>query len=155
MIIPEFLAVRNLGLSGRPALILPYIAIGIALPTLVMTTFFRLVPRELYDSARVDGASLWQIFSRIYVPVSRPAIATCAILLFLIYWNEFPLALALIQDPAQFTLPVALASTTSRSGTPYNLIAAVLVLATIPVLAAFALSQRHLVDGLLKGGIKG
>lgn len=154
MVVPEFLTVRALGISGRPALILPYIAFGLALPTLVLTVFFRTIPRELLDAARVEGAGHLRILWSIVMPLSRPALGTSAMFLFLTFWNEFPLALTLISDTDQATLPLAIASTRSRAGTPYEVVAAIMVMASIPVLMAFALGQKQLIAGLTQGGVK-
>jgi raffinose/stachyose/melibiose transport system permease protein len=155
MVVPEFLTIRTLGLSGRPALILPYVAFGIALPTLVLTVFFRTLPRTLLDAARVDGSTPLRVLWSVVIPLSRPALGTSALFLFLIFWNEFPLALTLIRDTDQSTLPLAIASTRSRAGTPYEVVAAIMVMASIPVLLAFVLGQRQLVRGLFHGGVKG
>ena len=111
MVVPEFLTVRELGISGRPSLILPYIAFGLALPTLILTVFFRNISPALLDAARVDGAGRFRILWSIVLPVSRPALGTCAVFLFLNFWNEFPLALTLIRENAEVTLPLAIAST--------------------------------------------
>jgi ABC-type glycerol-3-phosphate transport system permease component len=154
MIIPEFLTVHRLGLSGRPALILPYIAFGLSLPTLLLTLFFRALPKPLIDAAVVDGVSTWQLLIRIVLPLSRPVIGTVALLLFVTFWNEYPLAVNLIRDSAEATLPVAIANTHTRAGTPYPIVAAIMVMATIPVLVVFLFGQRQLVEGLTQGGTK-
>ncbi len=154
MVVPEFITVRALGISGRPSLILPYIAFGLALPTLILTVFFRAIAPALLDAARVDGAGRLRTLWSIVLPISRPALGTCALFLFLTFWNEFPLALTLIRETGQATLPLAIASTRSRAGTPYEVVAAVIVMASIPVLVAFALGQRQLIAGLTQGGVK-
>jgi len=154
MIIPEFLTVHRLGLEGRPALILPYIAFGLSLPTLLLTLFFGALPKYLIDAAVVDGVSTWQLLTRIVLPLSRPVLATVALLLFVTFWNEYPLALNLIRDTGQSTLPLAIANTNTRAGTPYPVVAAIMVMATIPVLAVLAFGQRQLVEGLTQGGAK-
>lgn len=155
MIIPEFLAVKSLGLRGTPALIAAYTAFGISLPTLLLASFFAAIPKSVLEAARLDGASAWRVLWSIVVPLSRPVLATVSLLLFITFWSEFPLASTLASDASQSTIPVALSRMSSRQGLPYPIVASVMVLASIPLLAIMAVGQRQLVTGLVQGAERG
>ena len=100
MLIPEFITVKAYGLIGsRLSLILPYTAFGLPLPILILTTYFKAIPKELFEAAQIDGASHLRVLGSVVLPMSRPALATCAIFLGLTFWNEFPLSLVIIHDP--------------------------------------------------------
>ena len=156
MLIPEFLTVKAYGLAGsRLSLVLPYVAFGLPLPILILTAFFKAIPKELFEAAHVDGASHMRILVSVVLPVSRPALATCAILLGLTFWNEFPLALVLIHDPDLTTVPLGLAGVKGKGFSPWELIAAVMLITSIPVVAAFTAFQRQFIEGLVQGSLKG
>jgi ABC-type glycerol-3-phosphate transport system permease component len=154
MIIPEFLLFHAVGIEGRPALYLAYIAFGISLPTLLLTVFFRGLATEILDAARMDGATGWREFVYVGLPLVRPALGAAGMFLFLVFWNEFPLALILVRDSGEATLPLALSSTQGRFGSPFNVIASVMLLASLPALLAFTLGQRQIVAGLTSGMLK-
>jgi raffinose/stachyose/melibiose transport system permease protein len=156
MLIPEFITVRQYGLMGsRLSLILPYIAFGLPLPVLILTTFFREVPRELFEAARLDGASRFRVLIDHVLPISRPALATCVIFLALIFWNEFALALVIIQDPTLTTVALGLASVQGKGGNPWQLIAAAMLVTSLPVILLFTAFQRQFIEGLVQGSVKG
>ncbi len=156
MLIPEFLTMKEYGLiGGRAAVILPYIAFGLPLPILILTTFFKELPREIFEAAEIDGASRLRVLTGIVLPLARPAIATCVIFLALLFWNEFPLALVLIQDPELSTVPLGLASVRGKGGSPWELISAVMLITSLPVVALFVAFQRQFIEGLVHGAVKG
>jgi raffinose/stachyose/melibiose transport system permease protein len=156
MLIPEFLTVKEYGLIGsRLSLILPYAAFGLPLPILVLTTFFREVPAEILEAATLDGASRLRTLWSVMLPLSRPAIATSVIFLTLMYWNEFPLALVMVQDSSLTTVPLAIAGVQSRGTAAWELIAAAIVVMSIPVVALFVAFQRQFIEGLAQGSVKG
>lgn len=156
MLIPEFAVVREYGLIGtRLSLILPYIAFGLPLPILILTTFFKELPRELIEAAELDGASHMRVLSDIVLPIARPALATCVIFLALAFWNEFPLALVMIQNPELATVPLGLASVQGKGFSPWELIAAVMLITSLPVVILFIVFQRQFIEGLLHGALKG
>lgn len=155
MLIPEFITIREYGLIGsRLSLILPYIAFGLPLPILILTAFIKRLPNEVFEAARLDGASHFRMLKRIVVPLSLPAIATCSIFLVLIYWNEFPLALVLIQNPDLTTVPLALGSVQGKGFTPWEQIAAVMLITSLPVVLLFIAFQRQYTEGLVSGALK-
>lgn len=156
MLIPEFLTVKQYGLIGsRLSLILPYAAFGLPLPILVLTTFFREIPAEILEAATLDGASRLRTLRSIILPLSRPALATCVIFLTLMYWNEFPLALVMVQDASLTTVPLAIAGLQSRGVAAWELIAAAIMVMSIPVIALFVAFQRQFIEGLAQGSVKG
>jgi raffinose/stachyose/melibiose transport system permease protein len=156
MLIPEFITIQKYGLIGsRLSLILPYIAFGLPLPILILTAFFRELPRELFEAARIDGASRLRVLVDHVLPLARPALATCVIFLALLFWNEFALALTVIQNPALTTVPLGLASVEGKGSSPWQLIAAAMLITSVPVIVLFTAFQRQFIEGLVHGSVKG
>jgi raffinose/stachyose/melibiose transport system permease protein len=156
MLIPEFITVKSYGLLGsRLSLILPYIAFGLPLPMLILTTFFREIPKEVFEAARLDGASRFRVLRDHVLPLARPALATSAIFLSLLFWNEFALALVIIQNPAITTVPLGLASVSGKGSDPWQIIAAGMLITSLPVVVLFVVFQRQLIEGLMHGSVKG
>ena len=125
MLAPLFTLVNGFGLIDTyPGIILPYIAFGVPYQVFILHGFFRNVPKELSEAARIDGASHFTIFRRIFLPVSMPVLAALFILDFVATWNEFAMALVLLQDQKMWTLPLGLwpsrasSRTTTASSTP-------------------------------------
>jgi raffinose/stachyose/melibiose transport system permease protein len=137
------------------ALMPPYIAFGLPLQILVLRGFFRLVPNELLEAARVDGASEWRIFWQLMLPLSLPALAALAIIDALATWNEFLLALVLISSKDQRTVPLGLMQFQGEHSSQYTLLMAGVVISIIPVLIIFLFLQRYFVTGLTAGAVKG
>jgi len=156
MLVPEFITVKTYGLIGtRFSLILPYIAFGLPLPTLILTAFFKELPKELYEAAAIDGVTRLKTLWRIVLPLARPALATCVIYLGLQFWNEFSLALVLIQNPALTTVPLGLASVQGHGVSPWQLVAAGVVMTSLPIVILFLIFQRQFIEGLMRGSVKG
>jgi raffinose/stachyose/melibiose transport system permease protein len=155
-LIPLFINLRSLGLlNTRLALIGPYTGFGLAFGTYIMKGFFEGLPRELEEAARLDGANEFGIFARVMLPLTRPALATVAIFLFLQNWNEFLFALTFITDGRMRTLPTGIyALLSSEFYGNYPILAASLVLFSIPVLMLYFLFQRQFIEGLTAGAVK-
>ena len=155
-LIPLFKNLRLLGLINTPfALIGPYTAFGLAFGTYVMTGFFAELPRELEDAARLDGAGELQIFARVMLPLTRPALATVGIFVFLQNWNEFLFALTFITEGRMRTLPTGIyALLSSEFYGNYPILAASLVLFSAPVLALYFIFQQQFIEGLTAGALK-
>jgi len=155
-LIPLFINLKALNLLNTPlALIGPYTGFGLAFGTFIMKGFLEKLPRELEEAARVDGAGDFRIFWQIMLPLTRPALATIAIFLFLQNWNEFLFALTFITEEARRTLPTgiyALISTEFYGN--YPLLAAALVLFSLPVLGLYFLFQSQFIAGLTAGAVK-
>jgi raffinose/stachyose/melibiose transport system permease protein len=153
---PLVVMMRQLGIANTLfALMPPYVAFGLPLQILVLRGFFRLVPSELLEAARVDGASEFRIFWNIMLPLSLPALAALAIIDALATWNEFLLALVLISSKDQRTVPLGLMQFQGEHSSQYTLLMAGVVISIIPVLIIFLFLQRYFVSGLTAGAVKG
>lgn len=135
------------------AVILPQIPTAIAV--FVFKQFFDGVPRELEDAAFVDGASLLRIYSRLFMPLSKPAVSAVAIFAFVWSWNNFLWPLLVLTDTSMMTIPVGLATVQSSFGIEYARIMASAVLGALPLLVLFMLFQRRIVQGIAGTGLKG
>jgi len=151
-IIPIYLIIIKLQLyDSLLALILPSIAFAIPLSVLVLANFIRDVPKELFESMRVDGASEWTTLWRLAAPLTRPAIVTVTVYNALTIWNGFLLPLILTQDPDQRTLPLALWNFQGRYSVNVPAVVAAVVLTTLPILVLYAFGRRQLLSGLAAG----
>ena len=155
-ILPLFETVKSLGLIDNIfGLIGPYLAFGIPFEVLVLHSFFRRVPEELFEAARVDGASNWRIFFQIMLPLSIPALVTVAILDAVSTWNELLMAVIILNSDVNKTLPLGLLNFQGQFGTNFTGLAAGILIAVVPMLVAYAILQRWIVSGLTAGAIKG
>jgi raffinose/stachyose/melibiose transport system permease protein len=151
-IIPIYLIIIRLHLYDTLlAIILPSIAFAIPLSVLVLSNFVRDVPRELFDSMRVDGASEWGTLWHLAFPLTRPALVTVSIYNGLAIWNGFLLPLILIQSPDQRTLPLALWSFQGQYSVNVPAVLASVVLTTLPILVLYIVGRRQLLSGLTAG----
>ncbi|MCE0538822.1 carbohydrate ABC transporter permease [Kineosporia rhizophila] len=152
VIIPVYLIIIRLQLYDTLlAIILPSIAFAIPLTVLILTNFIRDVPKELFESMRMDGASEWRTAWSLAFPLTRPALVTVGIYNALTIWNGFLLPLVLTTDPNQRTLPLALWSFQGQYGVNVPAVAAAVVLTTLPILALYAIGRRQLLSGLTAG----
>ena len=151
-IIPIYLIIIKLGLYDTLlAIILPSIAFAIPLSVLVLSTFIRDVPNELFESMRLDGASEWGTLWHLAFPLTRPALVTVGIFNGLAIWNGFLLPLVLTQDPSRRTLPLALWSFQGQYSVNVPAVLASVVLTTLPILVLYVVGRRQLVSGLTAG----
>ena len=151
---PLFLELKALGLvNSYGGVIVPALAsiFGIYL----VRQYARSIPDELIEAARIDGASEPTIFVRIIVPLLRPILVTLAVFSFLASWNDFMWPLIVLTDEGHHTLPVALASLSREHVQDNELMMAGSVVTVLPVLALFLVLQRHYIEGLLAGSVKG
>ncbi|MFI2431941.1 carbohydrate ABC transporter permease [Streptomyces sp. NPDC018693] len=153
-IIPVFLIIKYLGLTdSRMALVLP--AVGGAFGTFLMRQYFLQMPRELGEAARVDGASHFQVFARIYAPMARAPMAALGVLTFSAYWNEFFRPLIFLQSTDNFTLPLGLVTLQGNMGTgSISIVLAAVILALIPSVLIFLAAQRYFVEGIVAGSFR-
>ncbi|MCR4316732.1 MAG: carbohydrate ABC transporter permease [Planctomycetes bacterium] len=156
-LLPLFHELRIIGLFDTYfALILPYIAFELPFAIYIMHAFFLSLPKDLEDSARIDGCSTLGIYFHIMLPLIKPAIATVIIVTSLSFWNEFLLASWYINDEDLATLPRALSSfATRRHGVDYSLLLAGVSILTLPMLVLYLVFQRHIISGLTAGAVKG
>lgn len=151
-IIPVYLIIIKLKLyDSLLAIILPSIAFAIPLSVLVLSNFIRDVPKELFESMRVDGASEWTTLFRLALPLTRPALVTVAIYNGLGVWNGFLLPLILTQSPSKRTLPLALWTFQGQYGVNVPAVLASVVLTTLPIVVLYAIGRRQLLSGLTAG----
>lgn len=136
-------------------LILPEIGLFLCFGTFWMRAFFLSTPQALVEAARIDGANSLQILLRVLMPLARPAISTLMILFFFWSWNEFLLALVLIQDPALRTAPAGLGMFVGQFSSDVSGLAAGTILVTAPVVLFYLLAQRKVIAGMLEGAVKG
>ncbi|WP_305784798.1 carbohydrate ABC transporter permease [Symbioplanes lichenis] len=152
VIIPVYLIIIRLQLYDTLlAIILPSVAFAIPLSVLVLSNFIRDVPRELFESMRMDGATEWGTLWRLVFPLTRPALVTVTIYQGLLTWNGFLLPLILTQSSEQRTLPLALAAFQGQYSINVPAIAASVVLTTLPIVVLYALGRRQLLSGLTAG----
>lgn len=153
---PLFLVLRWLGLIDTfPGLILPYLTFAMPLTVWLLVGYFRQIPPDLEEAARVDGATRWQVFTRVVLPLAVPGLAATAILTFLYCWNEFLFALSFTLGPDRHTVPVAIALFRGQYQVPWGQVLAAAMVATAPVAVLVLLFQRRIVQGLTAGALKG
>lgn len=154
-IIPLFYEMRSFNLTDTYwSLILPQIAQSVSFGCFWLTTFFRAVPRSLIEAAEIDGASRSRILWRILVPVSRPAIISMVMLVFMWTWNDFMLALVMITSNDRRTAPLALSFFQGIHITQYSLLAAAATIVALPLIVLYAVLQRYFIRGMLAGAVK-
>jgi multiple sugar transport system permease protein len=155
-IVPLFLLLRQFGLvDTRLGLVLAYAAFNLPFVVWMMKGFFDDLPRELEESALVDGDSHFGAFRRIALPLVRPGLAATALFCLILSWNEFLFALVLTQTEAALTLPVGIANQVTQYEIRWGAMSAAGVVAMAPLFAVALLVQRHLVRGLTYGAVKG
>jgi multiple sugar transport system permease protein len=155
---PLFDMWRALGLYDTwPGLIIPYLTFSLPLAIYVLVAFFREIPWDLEQAAQVDGATPFQAFRKVIIPLAAPGVFTAAILVFIFAWNDFVFAISLTSTDASRTVPAALAFFTGEAQfvQPFGNIAAAAVLVTIPIIVFVLIFQRRIVAGLTSGAVKG
>jgi multiple sugar transport system permease protein len=158
IVTPLFNLWRNIGLYDTwPGLIIPYLSLTLPISIWTMSAFFREIPWEMEQAAQVDGATTWQAFRKVIVPLAAPGVFTTAIIAFFIAWNDFVYGISLTSTSASRPVPAALGlfSGASQFEDPTGAIAAAAVIVTIPVVALVLLFQRRIVAGLTNGAVKG
>jgi multiple sugar transport system permease protein len=149
---------RDIGLYDTwPGLIIPYMTFTLPLAIYTLSAFFREIPWELEQAAQVDGATPFQAFRKVIVPLAAPGVFTAAILVFIFAWNDFIFANTLTSTDSARTVPAALAFFTGESQftQPIGAISAAAVVVTVPIIIMVLLFQRRIVSGLTAGAVKG
>ena len=155
-IVPIYVTLSRLHLLNTYwALIIPYSAFSLSMAILVCTGFMNEIPRELDESACIDGCGVWGIFLRIIVPLMKPAVATVGIYTFLQCWNELMFANIFISKTALKTLPVGVQALSGQYTTDWGPIGAALVLATFPTLFIYIFLSKKIQDSFVAGAVKG
>jgi len=140
-----------------PGLIIPYLTFTLPLAIWTLSAFFREIPWEMEQAAQVDGATSWQAFRKVIVPLAAPGVFTAAILTFFFAWNEFVLAISLTSTTAARTVPAQMSFFvgSDQFNPPFSQLAAAAVVVTVPVVVIVLLFQRKIVAGLTSGAVKG
>lgn len=155
---PLFNLWRTIGLYDTwPGLIIPYVSLTLPVAIWILNSYFRQIPRELEQAAQVDGASTWQAFRKVLVPLAAPGVFTTAIIAFLTAWNDFVFGITLTSTDRARPVPAALAffSGASQFQQPTGAISAAAVVVTVPVVLLVLVFQRRIVSGLTSGAVKG
>jgi multiple sugar transport system permease protein len=155
---PIFKLWRDIGLYNTiPGLVIPYLTFALPLAIYILTSFFREIPRDLEEAALVDGATNFQAFYKVVVPLAAPGLATAGILTFIAAWNEFLLAATLTSSSSARTVPAAIAFFTGsvQFERPLGTISAASVTISIPLILMVLLFQKRIVAGLTAGAVKG
>ena len=158
IVTPLFDLWRKIGLYDTwPGLIIPYLSLTLPLCIWTLSAFFREIPWEMEQAAQVDGATSWQSFRKVIVPLAAPGVFTTAIIAFFIAWNDFVYGISLTSTEAARPVPAALAFFTGASQfeEPTGAISAAAVIVTIPVVVLVLIFQRRIVAGLTNGAVKG
>lgn len=138
----------------RWTLIVPYAAMGIPLAIYLLKVYLDGVPRQLFDAARIDGASDMRMFSVLVLPMLRPGLATVAVFSILATWNEFLLALLYVTNDAYKTIPTGLLAFSSRYVTDYQLLFSALTIVTLPMIVIYVIFHRQVIAGITDGSLK-
>jgi raffinose/stachyose/melibiose transport system permease protein len=155
-ILPLFIKVRDLGLLDTHwGIILPQVAFGLAISVLLLRNSFRQLPFELVESALMDGCSYSRIFFSIILPLSRPILSTVAIIAFVTSWNNFLLPLVVLNTAGKWPWPLGLMDYQGEYMTFWQLVLAFITLTILPAIVMFVVAQRHIVQGLTAGAVKG
>lgn len=153
---PLFSTMLSLNLlNTKVGLMLPYLAFGVSYQVFILYGFFKAIPEELDEAARIDGAGNWRLFWQVIMPLAKPALAALFILDFVSTWNEYPMALTLLQTTDQFTIPLGITNFQTQYGSNYPQLNAYIIMSILPVLIVYLLFQRYFVQGALAGAVKG
>jgi len=156
LLVPSFIIFSRLGwVDTFLPLVVPQFFGGGAFNIFLMRQFFRTIPEEIADAARIDGCSEFGVYWRIMLPLSKPALITIAIFTFLFAWNDLIGPLTYLRSPDNFTIAVGLASFRSQTDISWDLQLAASTAVTIPVIILFFLAQRYFIQGVVMTGLKG
>jgi raffinose/stachyose/melibiose transport system permease protein len=155
-ILPLYILVRELGLDGNLlGVALPQAAFSLPITIIILRPFFRSIPTELEDAARIDGCGSFAFFWRVLLPLSRPALATVSVLAIVSTWNAFLLPLILLNGADQWTLPLGVMNFSTQYVSDQARILAFTVVAIAPAVVFYAVAERQIVSGLTAGSVKG
>ncbi|USK31559.1 carbohydrate ABC transporter permease (plasmid) [Bacillus sp. CMF21] len=155
-LVPMFILMQQLGLlNSRWTLLFPYIAFNLPITIFLLVSFMKAIPKEIEESAIMDGSGVFRIFWSIILPMSRPALATVIILNFINCWNEFSFALVLINDASLKTIPLGIANFAGQYNTNYTGQMAGLTMVILPTIIFYMCMEKHLVKGMTAGAVKG
>ena len=155
-LLPLYMLLKNMGIKDTYfALIFPYIAFRIPVSVMLIRSFFVGIPKDLEESALIDGATLFQIYRKIYLPLSKPIISTVVIMTAYYSWNEFIFATMFIDSSERQTIPVGLMVFSDGLMTNWGVVMAGMVIACLPITLLFILMQKSFIRGITAGSVKG
>jgi len=155
-IVPIFTLFVELGLNNSLfGLVLVNIALTLPISVFIITAFFKDLPKEMFESAGLDGASHWRIYRSIAMPLSRPAVGATGIFLFVITWNDLLYPLMLINEASKKTLPLVLIDFKGEFATSYSMLFTAIIVASIPMVVMYVVAQKSFIAGLTAGAVKG
>jgi len=155
-LIPIFVITKRIGLYDTlMALMGPYIASQLPVTILVLTNFMRGIPREIEDAAKIEGCNSWDLYWRIILPLSKPAIVSLGMFNLVMYWNEFVYALTLLSTPSKWTMTLGLFQFQGRYSINVPGMLSAVTISTLPVLLAYIFFQDKIVEGMTMGATKG
>lgn len=155
-LLPLFMLLKSLKLKNTLwAMILPYIAFRLPVSIMMMRSFFVSISKELEEAATIDGATLFQIYKEIYLPLSKPILSTVIIMSAYYSWNEFVFATIFVDSSRLRTIPVGLMTFRDGLMTEWGVVLAGMVIACLPIMTLFLLMQRNFVRGMTAGAVKG
>ncbi len=137
------------------ALILPYVGFNLPFSIFLMRSYFISIPREIEESAYIDGCNAFTTFYKIIIPISKPIIASAAIVTSRFFWNEFLFALIFIEDRSKYTVPIGLSHFRNALTTDYTTMLAGITIAALPMIILFLIMQKQFIKGLTAGSVKG
>jgi ABC-type glycerol-3-phosphate transport system permease component len=156
LIIPYFQLMSSLGLlNSYFALILAYSSFALPFSVWMLIGFFRSIPRDIDEAAKIDGASYLQTFFLVILPLARPGLVAVALFTFLIAWNSYLWALVLTTDASMHVLSVGVANMVGEYRVQWNELMAAAVIAAVPVMLLFSFLEKHLVNAITSGAVKG
>jgi len=156
LIIPYFRLMSDLGLLNTyAALVLAYSSFALPFSVWMLIGFFRSIPRDIDEAAMIDGATYLQAFWRVILPLARPGLVAVALFTFLIAWNSYVWALVLTTDSSMYVLSVGIANMVGEYRVQWNELMAAAVIAALPVMILYSLLERHLVNAITAGAVKG
>ena len=156
VLIPLFTRFAKIGVSTNLlGLIIPYVTFSLPVTIYIMTGFFENLPNELIEAACIDGASIYQIFSKVMLPLSKTGLFVTGLMTFVANWNELLMAMVFISDEAKKTLPVSLSKFVGPYNTNYSQMFAAIIIAIIPTIIVYCAFSNQIAEGLTSGSVKG
>lgn len=143
------------GFSGKIGLIFPYVATSISFNTLLLVGYLKSLPTEIDEAAIVDGCNIWQLMYKVILPMTKPVIATVVIFNVLYIWNEYPFASVMLRDVRDYTLSMGASFFKGKYTVDYGGIIASSIMIIIPELIFYGIFQKHIVEGMTAGAVKG
>lgn len=154
-IVPIFLLIRSMGLLNSYLSVILILAAGLSMPVFLLTVFFAKLPKDIYESAKMDGASEWTTFYRVMFPLASPVVFSICIIMSVQIWNQFFVPLIFLQSEGKRTIPLLIMKLTSNLMYTIDLAMVASVTATVPILLVFYLFAQKILDGVASGGVKG